>query len=591
LYSGSDKDEKARLVLSSGVEKINLEEAMKKRMLTITTISVLAVMLLAACSSPLAIQDKVSNLVDSATQAQTAQAAAQAQTIPATDTGLLAAYQNTLQNLYTQVSPQVVNIRVVVKNTDQLLSQLPFELPELPFEMPGLPGGDGSEQGTLPELPEFSQGLGSGFVWDKEGHIVTNNHVVNGAEKIEVTFSDGTIVPAELVGADPYSDLAVIKVNMPADQLSPVTMAEPGQVKVGQLGVAIGNPYGLDGTMTVGIVSAVGRSVPAQQQLLQSGPSYSIPEVIQTDAPINPGNSGGVLVNDQGQVLGVTFAIESTSGANAGIGFVIPSSIVTKVVPSLIEDGQYEHPYLGVSAGDLTPDLATAMDLDAGQRGALVQDVVPGGPADKAGLRGSQRQVEIDGQQVRVGGDVIVAINDQPVKEMDDLIAYLASSTRVGEKATLTIMRDGAEEKISVTLEARPSQTAKVEQAEQAQTQTQADAAWLGILGIDLTAELAGAMDLQADQQGVLVQQVENNSPASQAGLRGGSQPFEINGESVLLGGDVIIAIDGKSIASIAELKAALADMQPGESVRLTILRDGDQQVLDVTLGQRPSNP
>lgn len=564
---------------------------MKKRMLTITTISVLAVMLLAACSSPLAIQDKVSNLVDSATQAQTAQAAAQAQTIPATDTGLLAAYQNTLQNLYTQVSPQVVNIRVVVKNTDQLLSQLPFELPELPFEMPGLPGGDGSEQGTLPELPEFSQGLGSGFVWDKEGHIVTNNHVVNGAEKIEVTFSDGTIVPAELVGADPYSDLAVIKVNMPADQLSPVTMAEPGQVKVGQLGVAIGNPYGLDGTMTVGIVSAVGRSVPAQQQLLQSGPSYSIPEVIQTDAPINPGNSGGVLVNDQGQVLGVTFAIESTSGANAGIGFVIPSSIVTKVVPSLIEDGQYEHPYLGVSAGDLTPDLATAMDLDAGQRGALVQDVVPGGPADKAGLRGSQRQVEIDGQQVRVGGDVIVAINDQPVKEMDDLIAYLASSTRVGEKATLTIMRDGAEEKISVTLEARPSQTAKVEQAEQAQTQTQAGAAWLGILGIDLTAELAGAMDLQADQQGVLVQQVENNSPASQAGLRGGSQPFEINGESVLLGGDVIIAIDGKSIASIAELKAALADMQPGESVRLTILRDGDQQVLDVTLGQRPSNP
>jgi S1-C subfamily serine protease len=346
--------------------------------------------------------------------------------------------------------------------------------------------------------------------------------------------------------------------------------------------------------MTVGIVSAVGRSVPAQQRLLQSGPSYSIPEVIQTDAPINPGNSGGVLVNDQGQVLGVTFAIESTSGANAGIGFVIPSSIVTKVVPSLIEDGQYKHPYLGVSAGDLTPDLATAMDLDAGQRGALVQDVVPGGPADKAGLRGSQRQVEIDGQQVRVGGDVIVAINDQPVKEMDDLIAYLASSTRVGEKATLTIIRDGAEEKISVTLEARPSQAAEVEQAEQAeqaQTQTQADAAWLGILGMDLTAELAGALDLQADQQGVLVQQVENNSPASQAGLRGGSQPFEINGESVLLGGDVIIAIDGKAVASIADLKAALADMQPGESVSLTILRDGDQQELDVTLGQRPSNP
>jgi S1-C subfamily serine protease len=288
-------------------------------------------------------------------------------------------------------------------------------------------------------------------------------------------------------------------------------------------------------------------------------------------------------------VLGVTFAIESTSGANAGIGFVIPASIVTKVVPTLIEDGQYNHPYLGISGGDLTPDLAKAMNLDAKQRGALVQDVVPGGPADKAGLRGSERQVTIDGQDVRVDGDVIVAINDQPIKDMDDLIASLASSTKVGDKIALTILRDGKEEKVNVTLEARPTQSGEVQQA--AQTETKVSSAWLGILGMDLSAELASAMQLPSTQQGVLVQQVENNSPASKAGLRGGSNPAEFNGESVLLGGDVIVAIDGKAVASIDDLKAKLAEMQAGESVTLTILRDGNQQELDVTLGERPSNP
>jgi 2-alkenal reductase len=212
-------------------------------------------------------------------------------------------------------------------------------LPDLPELFPNQP--------QSPNSPEFqpptNQGLGSGFVWDTHGNIITNNHVVEGAEKIEVTFSDETVVTAELVGADPDSDLAVIRVDLPAGQLQSVQMGDSETLRVGQLAIAIGNPFGLEGTMTVGIVSALGRSLPASDGLT-GGPVYSIPNVIQTDAPINPGNSGGVLLNDVGEVIGVTAAIESPVRANAGIGFVIPSSIVNQVVPELIENGSFAHP-------------------------------------------------------------------------------------------------------------------------------------------------------------------------------------------------------------------------------------------------------
>ena len=210
-------------------------------------------------------------------------------------------------------------------------------------------------QGQQPQQ-QYQSALGSGFVWDQNGDIVTNNHVVSGADKIEVTFSDGTIVPATLVGADPDSDLAVIKVDVPADKLHPVQLGDSSAVKVGQLAIAIGNPFGLEGTMTTGIISAVGRSLPANDNSTQS---YTIPDVIQTDAPINPGNSGGVLVDVQGQVLGVTSAIESPVRASAGVGFAIPSAIVNNVVPALIKDGKYVHSWLGISGTTLVPDLAT----------------------------------------------------------------------------------------------------------------------------------------------------------------------------------------------------------------------------------------
>jgi len=342
-------------------------------------------------------------------------------------------------NLYARVSPSVVNINVIGGVEE-------FSHPEVP----------GFPESPFPE-EFFQRGLGSGFVIDTDGHIVTNNHVVEGADKIKVMFSDGTIVPGTVVGTDPDSDLAVVKVELPADQLRPVQLADSTQVKVGHLAVAIGNPFGLENTMTVGFISALGRSLPVESNG-SVGPTYRIPDIIQTDAPINPGNSGGVLANDQGEVIGVTAAIASPVQASAGIGFVIPSAIVQKVVPELIEKGHYAVPWLGISGTSLDPDLAQGMGLDAGQRGVLVVDVTPDGPADKAGLRGSDRSITIDGEDRRVGGDVIVAIGGQTVETFDDLIAYLFGSTKVGQQVTLSVLRDGHQQGVQVTLGERPGQ-------------------------------------------------------------------------------------------------------------------------------------
>ncbi len=347
----------------------------------------------------------------------------------------------TLEHIYTQVNPSVVNISVLQKQ-EAMLPTLP-EIPGFPFS-----GPQGPQQ-------QYSQALGSVFVWDNAGHIVTNNHVVANADNISITFYDGTIVPGKVVGTDPDSDLAVVKVDMPTDQLKPVQMADSTQLKVGQLAIAIGNPFGLQGTMTVGFVSGLGRLLSANENAV--GPNYSIPDIIQTDAAINPGNSGGVLLDDTGKVIGVTSSIATTSGTSAGVGFAIPSAIVQQVVPALIKTGHYDHPYFGIAVASLDPDLAGAMNLPTKQRGALVQTVTAGSPADKAGLQASQKQVTINGQQVLVGGDVIIAYNGQVVKSSDDLVTFLARLGSVGQTVSLTVLRGGKQIEMQVTLGVRPS--------------------------------------------------------------------------------------------------------------------------------------
>jgi 2-alkenal reductase len=295
-------------------------------------------------------------------------------------------------------------------------------------------------------------------VWDKDGHIVTNNHVVSegGATPnlILVTFKDGTRAKAEIVGRDPQSDLAVIKVDVPSEILKPVKLGDSDALKVGQRVEAIGNPFGYEQgwTMTEGIISALGRTLPTANS------PFSIPQVIQTDAAINPGNSGGPLLDDSGRVIGVNSAIKSEVRANAGIGFAIPANLVKRVVPALISTGKFEHPWVGISGTTLTSDLAQAMGLPPSQRGALIINVVGESPADKAGLRGSSKEVKVLGMTEKVGGDVIVAADGHPVTKMGDLLVYLEEHKSPGDTIDLTVLRDGKEKHISLTLGKRPKE-------------------------------------------------------------------------------------------------------------------------------------
>jgi 2-alkenal reductase len=306
-------------------------------------------------------------------------------------------------------------------------------------------------------LPDTAQrALGSGFVWDASGHIVTNNHVVEGASRILVTFAGGSTVEAKLVGADPQSDLAVIKVDPAGLALQPLSLVDSDTIRVGQLAIAIGNPYGLSGTMTEGIVSALSRSLPVSTSTSSTDGidrgSYTIPDIIQTDAAINPGNSGGVLVDVQGQVIGVTAAIRSSTDSNSGIGFVIPANIVKRVIPVLIDKGSYEHPRLGITATTVTYDLAQSSGLDVNQRGVLVVNVSSGSAAEKAGLKGSTTNNNDSGTAVPSGGDIITAIDGHPVQTFEDLTSYLFTNTEVGQKVTLTILRNGKEMTLDLTL-------------------------------------------------------------------------------------------------------------------------------------------
>jgi S1-C subfamily serine protease len=300
--------------------------------------------------------------------------------------------------------------------------------------------------------------LGSGFVYDELGHIITNYHVVMGGEGVHVTFPDGTIYRAKLIGADPYTDLAVLQVSDALkDKLVPVVMSNSTQLVVGQQIAAIGNPFGLSGSMTTGIVSGLGRLIPAQVQSSDgSSTPFSVPDIIQTDASINPGNSGGPLLNMKGEVIGINSAIFSTTGTFAGVGFAIPSNTITKIVPSLISTGSFTHPWLGVSGTNMNPDIAGALGLEV-PRGFLVVDVVAGSPAEKAGIKGGDEPTTIDGREIPLGGDVITKFDGRDVRKIDDILVYLQREKAVGDSITLTVIRDGETQDINLILGERPN--------------------------------------------------------------------------------------------------------------------------------------
>ncbi len=325
--------------------------------------------------------------------------------------------QELLARIYEEALPSVVNIQVKSQATG-------------PFGTPGL-----------------AQGEGTGWIWDEEGYIVTNNHVVENAVEVLVNFYNGLWAPAEVVATDPQADLAVLRVEPPEGmELRPLRLAQ-APVKVGYYVVALGSPFGLDGSMTLGIVSALGRSFAVGRT---AGTRYALPDIIQTDAAINPGNSGGPLLNLDGQVVGVNFAINSPVRANSGVGFAIPASIVAKIVPALIQEGFYRYPFLGIAGTTITADVAQQEEIPPNVLGVYVARVVPGGPSDKAGVR---------------PGDIIVAIDETPVRSFEDLISYLIEETRPGDPVVLQVLRKGRERTLQVTLGERPREGAGEPQA------------------------------------------------------------------------------------------------------------------------------
>ncbi|HXF84402.1 MAG TPA: trypsin-like peptidase domain-containing protein [Anaerolineales bacterium] len=326
------------------------------------------------------------------------------------------------------------------------------------------------EEGTLPALYQrvlpgvvsirTDIGEGSGFVYDDKGHIITNHHVIEGASTVEVSFASGFKVYGTVIGSDPDADIAVVKVDAPAEELHPLPLGDSDTLQVGQPVVAVGNPFGLRGTMTYGIISGLGRTQPAHADP-SGGGFFSTADIIQTDAAINPGNSGGPLFNMNGEVIGVNqsirtnnFNLETGNAVNSGVGFSISINLVKRIVPVLIRDGKYEYPYLGISSSsDLSLEEIEALGLETYQ-GAYVISVVPDGPADKAGIKAGETPTSIPG--LNAGGDLIIAFDGKPVKTFDDLLSYLIKTKSPGDTAVLTVLRDGGTLDITVTLGKRP---------------------------------------------------------------------------------------------------------------------------------------
>jgi 2-alkenal reductase len=330
--------------------------------------------------------------------------------------------QQLLTQLYEQILPSVVDIQVTATTGQVEAGLFPFF------------GGQ--------QQPRQVRGEGTGWLYDDQGHIVTNNHVVENATEITVNFSDGSWATGEVVATDPQADLAVVRVT-PPDGVAwrPLPVADAATLNAGSWVLAFGTPFGLEGTMTLGIISALGRGFPVGAQAGQA--TYTLPDVVQTDAAINPGNSGGPLLNLNGEVVGVNFAINSTSGANSGVGFAIPTSVVQRIVPALIQNGAYAYPYLGISGGSVTPQLAAAQNIPANIFGVWVGGLVEDGSAAAAGLQ---------------EGDIITAIGDQPVRSFDDLVSYLFNNTTPGQEVTLTFIRGGNQQTATATIQERPAE-------------------------------------------------------------------------------------------------------------------------------------
>jgi serine protease Do len=507
----------------------------------------------------------------------------------------------------------------------------------------------GEESGSLPS------GIGSGFVYNNDGLIITNYHVItpslsnqlvqreidNGVD-INVAFEDGTIYQATLVGADRFSDIAVIDIPEEArNRLVPLPVGNSSGLRVGQQVVAIGNPFGLSGSMTEGIVSGLGRLIPSsdEEQLppipdgtpmpppqdpsnpeaplqpprdevppslppgnpdeesreTQRRGSFSIPDIIQTDAPINPGNSGGPLLDLRGEVIGMNTAIFSSTGESAGVGFAIPSNTINKVVPALISSGVYQHPWLGISGTDVTPDIAEALGVSEA-KGFLVTGITSESPADKAGIRGGYKIDNINGREITLGGDIIVAIDNNTVRKIDDILSYLEREKAVGEPVQLTVLRDGSiQQTLPAILAARPGSNMQLaqpsQQEQQQQQEKQGKPAWLGISGTALTPEIAQAVGLTPDSRGVLVVEVEAGGPADKAGIRGGYIIDNINGREITLGGDIIVAIDNRTVTTLENILTYLSnEKQAGDTLQLDILRDGRSSQVNVALGEIPQS-
>ncbi len=347
-------------------------------------------------------------------------------------------------NLSSSSSSSVMSLPEIFKKTENSVVQITSTRP-------------GSDQIVIlngREIPQNNVALGSGFVYDREGRIITNYHVVSDIDEVDVKFVDGDTYTAKVIGKDPYSDIGVLQITDSAyfdKNVASLKIANSSEIEVGEQIIAIGNPFGLSGTLTTGVVSQIGRLLPNDVT------GYSIANTIQTDAAINPGNSGGPLLNMEGEVVGMNTAIFSNTGAYSGVGFAIPSNMLLKEIPVLIEKGTYVHPWLGFTARDVSPDIAESLGLPRNFKGAAIVSVVDNSPADKAGIQGRIIRENFAGNEEIRNGDIITKIDNQPVKSMDDVISYLEVSKKVGDKVTLTVNREGKSIEVPITLEERPS--------------------------------------------------------------------------------------------------------------------------------------